>query len=218
MIVIADVSVPADAFPLGRVLDEYPKVEIDLERLVPLDDAIIPLFWIDDGTSDRIEATLEADPLTRSVQRLTQTGSRVLYEIEWDLDINGLIAALQETDAQILEAEGTAYVWDFRLQFRTHDRLSAFREICDAEDIPLTLRRLYNPSLPEEGGELSSAQHEALMTAYREGYYEIPRAVSMASLADRFGISDSAFSQRMRRGTASLIAETLVADVRGANG
>lgn len=87
MIVITDVSVPADAFPLGRVLDEYPDIEIELERLVPLSDALIPLFWVDDGTADRIEATLEADDLTKSVQRLTQTGSRVLYEIEWEPDI-----------------------------------------------------------------------------------------------------------------------------------
>lgn len=218
MIVITDVSVPADAFPLGRVLDEYRDIEIELERLVPLSDALIPLFWVDDGTADRIEATLEADDLTKSVQRLTQTGSRVLYEIEWEPDINGLIEALQETDARILEAEGTADVWDFRLQFPTHNALSAFRDACDAKDIPLTLRRLYNPALPEEGGKLSALQHEALMTAYQGGYYEIPRSVAMASLADQLGITDSAFSQRLRRGTGSLIGETLIENSRGANG
>lgn len=37
--------IPADVFPLGRVLDEYPDVEIELERLVPLSEGIIPLFW-----------------------------------------------------------------------------------------------------------------------------------------------------------------------------
>lgn len=218
MIVIVDISIPADAFPLGRILGEYPDVEIELERLVPLSDAIIPLFWVDTGNADRIEATLDDDPLTNRVRQLTQTDSRVLYEVQWDTDINGLIDALQQTNARILEAEGTAEVWDFRLQFQTRNALARFRDACETHDISLTLRRLYNPSLPEEDSQLSGPQYEALVTAYEHGYYEIPRGSSMGELADKFGISDSAFSQRLRRGTGALIAETLLPNFNATNG
>lgn len=210
MIVIVDISIPADAFPLGRVLEEYPDVEIELERLVPLREAIIPLFWVNDGDTDAIETTLRDDPMTDSVKQLTRTDARVLYEIQWSPDIDGLVQLLIETDARILEAEGTANVWDFRLQFGSRKDLSAFRDACEAHDIPLTLRRLYNPALPEEDGQLSGPQYEALVAAYRGGYFEVPRGTTMGSIADRFGISDSAVSQRIRRGTAALIAETLV--------
>lgn len=209
MIVIVDISVPARAFPLGRVLEAYPDVEIELERLVPLSEAIIPLFWVSADKANAVEETLRDDPLTEQVRQLTRTDSRVLYEIKWSPDINGLVQALFETDAQILEAEGTANVWDFRLQFRTRNALATFREHCDEADIPLTLRRLYNPSLPEEGGQLSAPQYEALVAAYENGYFEVPRGTSMERLAEGFGISDSALSQRIRRGTAALIAETL---------
>lgn len=213
MNVITDISIPADAFPLGRVLDEYPDVEIELERLVPLSEGIIPLFWVDDGNADGIETTLLEDPLTERVKQLTQTDSRVLYEIQWSPDVDGLVQSIIETDTRILEAEGTADVWDFRLQFSTHNDLSAFREACEDHDIPLTLRRLYNPSLPEEGGQLSAPQYEALIAAYRGGYFEVPRQTSMNTLAKEFDISDSAVSQRIRRGTAALIAETLLTNV-----
>lgn len=209
MIVIVDISIPAQAFPLGRVLEAYPDIELELERLVPLREAIIPLFWVGANKTDAVEQTLQDDPLTEQVRQLTRTDSRVLYEIKWSSDINGLVQALFETDAQILEAEGTANVWDFRLQFRTRNALATFRERCDEADIPLTLRRLYNPALPEEGGQLSAAQYEALVAAYENGYFEVPRGTSMAVLAEEFGISDSALSQRIRRGTAALIAETL---------
>jgi predicted DNA binding protein len=213
MILIADISVPSDAFPLGRVLDEYPEVEIELERLVPLREAIVPLFWV--GTVDgenrahKVEESLVADPLTESVRRLTTTEDRTLFEVQWNTDVNGLIQTFIDTDAQLLQAHGSAQVWDFQLQFRARDDLVEFRQSCEREDIPLTLRRLYNPSIPKENKQITENQHEALLTAYKQGYFDVPRGVSMGELADQFGISDSAFSQRLRRGTSALIAEAL---------
>lgn len=213
MIVIIDISVPSDAFPLGGVFEEHPDVEIELERVVPLRDSIIPLFWIDGGNARDIEGTLSSDSLTKTVRRLTETEGRSLYEVRWTPNVNGLVEALIETNAKILGAEGTADVWDFRLQFSSRDELVTFREQCEANDIPLTLRRLYNPTVPEDDGRLTTSQHEALIKAYQQGYFEVPRNTSMKSLADDFGISDSALSQRIRRGTSALIAETLAADL-----
>ena len=210
MIVIADISVPADQFPLGRILDAYPNVELELERLVPLREGIIPLFWVSDGDSAAIEETLRNDSITKSVSRLTETDSRVLYQVEWGSEVDGLVQALLDSDARLLAAEGTADIWDFRIQFDRRSDMARFRELCDEEGISLTLRRLYNPRLPEESGSLSDEQYEALVTAFRAGYFEVPRASKMSDLAAGFGVSDSAFSQRIRRGISSLIAETLM--------
>lgn len=44
MIVIADITVPSNAFELGRLLDEFPNARIELERIVPLDHAILPFL------------------------------------------------------------------------------------------------------------------------------------------------------------------------------
>lgn len=216
MMLIADISVPANAFPLGRILEEFPEIEIELERLVPLREAIIPLFWVgdvdDEETRTLVEETLEADELTESVRRLTTTDDRTLYEVRWNRDVNGLIQTFIDTDAQLLQAQGTANVWDFRLQFRSRDDLVDFRRSCEDQGIPVTLRRLYNPSVPSDNGRLTDNQYEALVTAYEEGYFDVPRNTSMGDLAGDFGISDSAFSQRLRRGTSALIAETLMGE------
>lgn len=210
MIVIIDISVPADQFPLGRVLDGFPDVEIELERLVPLHEAIVPLFWVSDGDTEAIEAALREDPITQSVSQLTRADSRTLYEVEWSAEVNGLVQALLASDAQLLAAEGTATVWDFRIQFRTRNDMRRFRRTCEEEGISLTLRRLYNPALPDESGDLSDEQYEALVTAFRAGYFDVPRGSKMNDLAAEFGVSDSAFSQRIRRGISSLIATTLM--------
>jgi predicted DNA binding protein len=209
MIVIADISVPASQFPLGRVLESFPEVEIELERLIPLSEGIIPLIWVRDADADAVEATLEDDPMTESVRRLTRAGPRALYQVEWTLGVDGLVQSLIDSEAQILIGEGTATVWDFRLQFRTRAALEAFRESCEEKDISLNLRRLYNPTLPEESESLSEGQSEVLTAAYRAGYFAVPREVKLSELAAEFGVSDSALSQRIRRGTSALVAETL---------
>lgn len=126
MTVIADISVPADAFPLGRVLDDLPEVEIELERIVPLREAIIPLFWISGDDPAVIEATLRDHPETEAVDQLTSADDETLFEVRWSPEINGVIGVLVDARAKILEASGTADTWDFRLRFSSHEELSAF--------------------------------------------------------------------------------------------
>lgn len=214
MILIADISVPANVFALGQTLTDFPDVEIELERIVSGSEDVVSLFWVDSQgrqeSEDRITSALREDPLTESVRRLTRTGDRTLYEVYWGSDIDGILRTLIDTDTELLEAEGTAEVWDFRLQFRSRDELASFRQNCRSKDISVTLRRLYNPSVPEDDSRLTDNQYEALVTAYEQGYFEVPRATSMDELATEFGISDSAFSQRIRRGSSTLISETLL--------
>lgn len=212
MTVIADITVPADAFPLGRVLEDLPAVEIELERIVPLREAIIPLFWISGADPAVIETTLRDHAETESVEQLTAAEDRTLFEVHWGPEINGVIQALIDTRAKILEATGTANTWDFRLRFSSHEDLSAFNVALTESDVPVTLRHIYNPTLPDEGDALSPQQRDALLTAYRQGYFEVPRRTTLTELADTVEISDSALSQRLRRATRALVEDTLLTD------
>ena len=211
MTVIADITVPADAFPLGRVLEDVPDVEIELERIVPLQEAIIPLFWISGGETAEIEAILRDHHGTETIEELTSAEERTLFEVHWTPEINGLIQALIDTRAKILEATGTADSWDFRLRFSAHEDLSAFNMALTEDGIHVTLRHIYNPTLPEESS-LSPEQRDALLTAHRQGYFEVPRRTTLTELADTVEISDSALSQRIRRATDTLVEQTLLTD------
>jgi predicted DNA binding protein len=210
MIVIADITVPGSAFELGRLLDEFPNVRIELERIVPLRDTVIPLFWVTGSDANEILESLEGSPLTAEARFLTDDGNRQLFEVRWTSDVDGLVTALVETEAKMLEGSSTGEGWDFRLQFRNRDDLSRFRELAEASGIPIILRRLYNPNFPRDESVLSSEQAEALMYAYEKGYFEVPRAVTVTELASHFGISDNALSQRLRRGISALVFETMV--------
>nr|WP_136603007.1 helix-turn-helix domain-containing protein [Salinigranum halophilum] len=52
--------------------------------------------------------------------------------------------------------------------------------------------------------------YTTLASAVRGGYYDIPRRMSTQDLADEFGISDQAVTERFRRSIASLVAHTLL--------
>lgn len=210
--IITDITVPAEQFALGRLLEEYPDIKIELERIVPLQSGIIPLFWVEGGEREALEKTLQSDPLTQDVHILTEVDGQYLFEIKWSPEIDHLVQPLLATDAEVLTAEGTVNAWEFRLQFPTQQALTDFLTQCRDHDVAIELRRLYNPTLPEKGGQLTEDQYEIIATAYERGFWNIPRNSTLEDLAAEFEISGNSASQRLRRGISTLVANTLFSD------
>lgn len=212
MTVYATVSIPADQFALGRLFEEYPDVEIEVERIAPLHASVLPLFWVGGAGKDEIGAALRDDSMVEEVRHLTKTGGRHLFEIRWNSAVNSVVQPLIESNAEILRAEGTVDEWEFRLQFRSRDDLATFRTECVENDVDVEFHSLSNPSLPDESGSLTDEQQDILEVAYENGYWDVPRAVTLAELADRLDISSNAASQRLRRATKTLVGEDLSGD------
>jgi len=206
---ITDIRIPADQFPLGRILREYPDIEIELERIVPTRREIIPLFWVATESEQAVEETLKKDPIVEEIVPLTRTPDRILYSVKWSPDIDALVRAIVDLGVDVLTAEGTANFWEFRLQFNNREQLSQFRRTCQGEGIDIELLRVYNPMMPPEEGPLSSEQADALATAYENGYWDVPREITQTELAALVGISDNSMSQRLRRGVKVAVAELL---------
>ncbi|MEM4780914.1 MAG: helix-turn-helix domain-containing protein [Halalkalicoccus sp.] len=204
MTLVAELTLPSTTFLLGRVMRAFPEATVELERVVPFQETIMPLFWVDGDDIASIESELERSPQVRSVDVLTTTDERALFDVHWSPGSSGLTEALLNTGATVLDARGTADSWDFRLRFDTHEDLSAFNMALTDRGTPVTLRRIYRPD--DEGpAPLSSLQRETLQTAYRRGYFQVPRRINQAELAEELEISDSALSQRLRRGISKLI-------------
>lgn len=213
MTVIAEITVPADTFRLGRIFTDISDVEVTPECVVPLRDGVMPLLWISGDDPAVIEQTLREHPQTDSVGQLTTTDSQALFEIDWGSDVDCLMETLRDTHAHVLEAAGTADSWDFRLRFASHEELSAFNVALTGNNTPVTLRHLYTHPRFDDQSTLSDVQRETLLTAYHQGYFSVPRRTTLTELAETEGISDSALSQRIRRGMDGLIEQTLLDDV-----
>lgn len=209
MTVIADISVPLDAFVVGRALHDVSSAQIELERVVPIQRQVAPLVWISSHDRKAVEANLRTHPETDAVYVLARTDEKTLFEVEWTDGGDSVVDAIRESRGQLLRGTATADGWNFRLQFGTHEDLSRFNVALTEAGIPVTLRHLYDPGQLPSREPLSPKQLEALLAAYRQGYFDVPRRITQAELAERFELSDTAFSQRLRRAIASLIEQRL---------
>ncbi|WP_254544613.1 bacterio-opsin activator domain-containing protein [Halomarina pelagica] len=196
MITITEISVPAESFTLGQLFTAEPDIVIELERLVPLrEDEIIPQLRISGADSDAITRILDEASAVEKVETLIDIDGRILCELRWNSSINGLLQALLDADARILAARGSAEKWEFQLQFKNHGDLAIFRNGIRKNDIPLTLRSITNPTAIENEELLTAEQSDALITAFDEGYFEIPRDIEQAELAVLLGISGNSLAE-----------------------
>lgn len=214
MSVVAEFTLPATDFELGRLLEVRQGIDVRLESMIPTGDSVMPYFWVSARDSEAVEAALERDELAESYEIVDTVNDEVLFRVEWSEDINGVVEALLDADAVVLQAVGTGDSWSLELRFGEYDSLSSFYRNCIEKDISLDLDRVYDAAESRGHGDygLTPEQLQTLLNAFEAGYYDVPRETTLVELADQLGISDSAVSQRLRRGTAALISSTLLSD------
>lgn len=214
MTVIANLRVLADSFELGRILDITGGRSIVLENLVPLGEQAVPFFTIHGADGNRaFRAAVQDHPSVTDITEVSSHDERTLYALNWDVAEDHLFRGIREQNAQLLSATGGADTWEFELRFRSHDSLSEFKEYCSNERISLEVGRIYNPARPESGPfyGLTQRQRDTLVRAVEGGYYSLPRELSTQDLAEEFGISDQAVTERLRRAIVSLVDNSLIA-------
>lgn len=50
----ANFTMPAEDFPLGTLFTDLPDVTVELERIVPTHNRVLPYFWVWDADPDRV--------------------------------------------------------------------------------------------------------------------------------------------------------------------
>ncbi|WP_231188299.1 bacterio-opsin activator domain-containing protein [Haladaptatus sp. DYF46] len=212
MSVIAEFTVPSDTLALSETLEQTPEMTIEIERVVARgNDRVMPYFWIRGGDYGTFETAVKDDPSTQNITKLDDYENGTLYRAEWTQNIESIVYAYLEVGASILEATGQIEGWELQMRFDNEHLVSGFQEYCTEHEIPYELTRLYHPSEPMGGGQydLSPKQRNALVTALNNGYFEVPRAVSMDAIADKIGISQQSCSKLLRRAHQNLITNVL---------
>lgn len=212
---IADFLLPAADFPLGRVFDEHPNARLELDRVVPNEDTVMPFFWVyDDGEMREILAVFESLDELRSVALMEDLGDKGLFRAEWDPEYMGIMGAIAATDVTVVSASGSESGWTFELRAAAAESFSEFQRNCDDHGIPVRLVRLSRLTETTTGGgyNLTDEQYEALILAFEEGYYDEPRRTDLGELASQLGISRPSLSARLKRGYRNLLAATIVDD------
>ena len=209
----ATFTVPSETFPLGTLFEALPGVEVELERIVPGVDVVIPYFWVRGVDSADIEAAFSEHPGVKDIRLIDSVEDEYLLRVEWDPAYVGILTTLTETDVMLVEAVGTNEQWTFDVRGDSRDDVTEYLRLCRERDIPVTLTALHALTTIETATEvaLTDSQQEALELAYSRGYFESPRQVTMAELGEKLGISQQAVGARLRRGTKSILGQTLSA-------
>jgi len=212
MAVIAHLQIPAESFELGRILEVESSGLIELENMVPLGEKAVPFFSVSDEIRESFEQSVGNHPSVDNIVEVTRHDKERLYSLDWDVGRDVFFQGIVDLDGQLLSATGSAATWEFEIRFSTHGALSEFQEYCSNAHFELEVGRIYNPVRPEAGMwyGVTQLQRDTLMHAVRGGYYSIPRQMSTQDLADEFGISDQAVTERLRRAIVTLTENTLI--------
>lgn len=212
MVVIVEFAVPSRAFKFGTMLSLGPDTEVNVEQLVPVGDNVMPFSWVS-GDIEGFEEGLEEAEIPYAVVVEDDGRDRRLYRLEWDAGDDELIQAILGSDGAVLSALGTRDEWSFQVRFEGRERLSEFHRRCEDSEVPLSVVRIYNPI--DISGKLRSGmtatQMETLLDAFEAGYFKVPRETTLVELSEKYGISDQAVSERLRRGIGELVESGLVA-------
>ena len=131
--------------------------------------------------------------------------------------------------------------WEERRWFADRAEFDEFRSFCHANDYDFRLHRLVEVDSDAAGDAadgadaahadapgpfgttdgdsarppgMTEAQHEALVTAHKMGYFDVPRTASTADVADELDIAAASASERLRRAQNHLVDQFRRADDR----
>jgi len=212
MTVAAVINVPAEEFLLSDVISSTGDIRIEFEPVVPVCSVDVTRLWVAGSPTDEVDQAFQAATDVRSYRIAETENELTLVYVEWRDALGGLSDVLIETEAAMLAATWNSDQWTIRLRFAARDELSTFYRQCAKREIALDIRCLSNAEEIESQRvhpNLSNAQYETLRVAVEKGYFAIPRKITLQELADELGVSDTAASQRLRRGLTTLLTATL---------
>ncbi|WP_435098471.1 helix-turn-helix domain-containing protein [Halorubrum sp. N11] len=199
-------------FPLAAVFSEFPAAEIELDRVVPTNEYLIPYFWVRDVEVENISMENITHPGIHDIRVIDDVDEAAFIRIDWDLAYESVLTAIIENDVSLISALGNESQWSFEFRAESQEALSDFQSYCRDHDIPLELTKLHALSPFTSGQEynLTDTQREAMTVAFTLGYYDSPREATRQDIANELGISPQAVGSRLQRGTRRLISSTLM--------
>lgn len=212
MSTVAEFTLPAQEFALGTVFADLPDVTIQLERVIPDANGVVPYFWVRGTESENIVAQFSAHPGVRDIQEVDQVDGEYLMRCAWVSEYDSVLDALIAPEVILLSAIGTAEGWTFELRGESRDSIAEFSDYCHEHGVPVTLTELRALRPLDAKQNLTDTQREALRLAYERGYFNSPRETTLQEIAEELGISQQALGSRIRRGNRRLIEQALIED------
>ena len=207
------VTLPAEDFALADLFERVPDVRTECESTVATSDDCTLLVVQTDGDEHDVDTALQSDAGVAASDCFGRHSNGLTYRVRWEGRPRQLLQRLVTADVTLLSMQGQNGQWKLQLVAPDRKKIARAYEIMDDLDCRVECRSISS----FDGGEsrrswLTDEQQEALIAAFENGYYTIPRNISVENLADELGISHQALSERFRRAHRELVESTLVVD------
>jgi len=217
---VAEYEITCDGLPFVEVAAAVPEATLEVE-LHPSEEWYTAfVVSVVEGPTGEVERAFESasfvaayDPVERAEEaRRYWVDPAVGMETRLGDHVDDVaeLRALAETDASIERIRVTPTGWVQAGWFADRATVAEFRSFWE-RNAGFDLRRLTPAGDGDPADGLTAAQREALRTAHRLGYFEVPRAASLDEVAAELGITASSCSERLRRAQGRLVESTVAA-------
>ena len=201
---------------LREAAGAMPGGAISVQRLHDTDAGCRAVVWVDVADRSSIDTAFETDGSISAVSHLGPEADGHWYIVTtMDEPFSSMNHGFASADGMLVRADLEGDEWVVQARFPDRSSLLTFREDLVAEGYDVEVKRMR-----EDEDEASTQfgvtdpQREVLLLALDRGYYTVPRKSSLSDLAAELDISSQAASERLRRGTQTLVANTLAAPAR----
>ena len=215
MTTIAELTISTDEFALADTLQRLSDLELRVESVVAEGPVrTTPLVWFSNADRDEIEDALEDDSTVAQYECLLDESDdgEWFYRLQYSDDVGSVCCAVYSNGGTVLDAQVTDGQWRLRLLFPRREELSDAVSAIEDHGVRVDVRRMVEAGQDEDletTAALTEPQQEAIAEAYRQGYYDVPREISLEELANELDISHQALSERLRRANRVLASEQL---------
>lgn len=209
---IVDVLVSTGEFALAETFDRVPDAVFEPIQVVAHEPrGAMSLLWAGSSDLERLDGALRADETTSAVTQLSMDTDHALYRVTWCGGTRAVTDTFVEANGTLLNAYGTADCWSFRVLFPDQAAVSSAYNVWRDRGFDPSIRHVNElaDTIQYGGTGVSQCQHEVLIEAFRAGYYDIPRGLTLGELATNFDVSHQALSERLRRGHRALVEGAL---------
>jgi len=160
---------------------------------------------------DDLGPALEVDGSIEDSWPIATFEGRRFFGVKPALDRPTIPEVALAAGVNILENALVAGEWHFKLEIPDKEALGEIGAFCREHGLTMRLDRLYEeePTGTVGAFDLTPAQREVLLVAHERGYFNDPRDVTLAELAEELDVSPTGLGRRMRRALDTLIERTL---------
>ncbi|MFP4626492.1 MAG: helix-turn-helix domain-containing protein [Natronomonas sp.] len=169
--------------------------------------------WIHSNNFGRVDEAIEGDPSVENREVIAEVSGQKMYRL--DLTERGQkvrpMPVIRSADGVLKKAVGENGEWLCQVQLPDRNALKELNQAATAVELDFAIHRIFEETgaVGKPGMSITPRQRETLNAAIENGYLEIPRDCTLAELGETLGVSESAASERFRRGVKNIIEETI---------